>query len=321
MNRLVLLAGILALFMAVPQALARLPAVPPRWRLRLAFLALVGLAATSITLLAAVLLPEVLVASGFRELWEMCSRAFDAIVSRPVWRVPSLLAGALLLVVGARFVRALLLGARATRHSRVRGGVPRWRLETGEPVFVLPVDHPEAYSAGVLRPQVVVSRGLVEALDHEERRAVFLHEEGHVRGRHHMVLAAARAIRAALAPLPAARTALDVLEQAAEEAADEYAASALDGTTVASSLSKAALAGLRSPVGALSLTHDSDIPGRVRRLLSPVEPPWWAPHACLVALGVLVGLLAVTQALAGLAVVAAAHHLGIGAAAVCPLTR
>jgi Zn-dependent protease with chaperone function len=323
MSRLAVLVAALAFFIAVPSVLRRLEAAGPAWRMSLSLLTLAGLFASSASLLAGILLPEVLVVRSLRDLWTTCAQAFRSLGNHPFGRLPSTVAGIALAVILARAGWSLVLGAVATRRARVRHGDARWSLAGGVPVYVLPVDHPEAYSLGLFRRQVVVSRGLVAALDEEERRAVLLHEEGHLRSRHHLLLRVARSAAAALEPLPAARSAIALLEQAVEEAADQYAASRLELATVASGVSTAALAGLRNPVGALSAAAGPDVPARVRRLLAPTAVPRWVPATCLLLVAVLLGLLAVTQAIAGLAVVAAAHHVvGFGAAAaLCPVSR
>lgn len=322
MTRLSLLALALLLFSVTPRVLSRLR-LTPRWAAGLAFVALLGLFLGVVSFLAAVLLPEVLVVSSVREIWTMCARAFQAIFAGPLDRIPSIAAGVALALLLGRFAWSILLGVRATRTARVQAGEPRWTLAGRRHVYVLPLDHPAAYSVGGFRGQVVLSAGLLRVLDEDERRAVLLHEEAHLRGRHHLVMLFARGVRAALAPLPPARWALGILETALEEAADDHAAARMASRpTVASSLSKAALAGLPGPVGALSLGGDVDVTARIRRLLSPVEIPYWAPLACIGLLTLLVGALAVTQVVAGLSVVAAAHHLvGLGTAVTCPLTR
>lgn len=321
MNRLAMLVAATAIFGATPAVVARLLLLP-RWRARVSFLALMGLGLSVVSLLAVILVPEVMVVSSWSEIWTMCSRAFDAILTRPLGRLPSIVAGAGLAVVLGRFVWSLAMGVRATRRARVAGGEPRWRLAGKRPVYVLPLDQSAAYSVGWLRGQAVVSEGLLALLDDDEVRAVLLHEEAHLRGRHHAVLLVARGIGAALSFVPPVQAALAQLERALEESADDYAASRLGTPAVASSLSKAALAGLRGPVGALSLAKGLDVPARVRRLLVPDRVPAWAPVASLALLGVLLAALAMTQAVAGLALVAATHHVvGLGTAATCPLTR
>jgi hypothetical protein len=65
-----------------------------------------------------------------------------------------------------------------------------------------------------------------------------------------------------------------MLEQAIEESADHYADERLGGpAVVARSVSKAAVAGLRNPLGSVALGPGADVPARVRRLLNPPTIP------------------------------------------------
>jgi Zn-dependent protease with chaperone function len=323
LTRFVLLSAGLAAFMATPEIVKRLRTAPAPWRVRLAFLSVLGIGISSVSLLAVLLFPEVLVVSRLSDIWEVCSQAVHELIGRPLLRLPSLVAGTFLATIVFRFGWALAVGVLATGRARVRSGEPRWTLAGGEPVFVLGVEGSTAYSLGIHRRQVVVSRGLLKSLDEDEVRAVLLHEEGHFRARHHGKLMAARAVRTALDILPPVRAAIVVLEQAMEEAADEHAARRLgDPATVGSALSKAALGSLGSPVGALPLAAGLGLPGRVRRLLEPEEVPHWVPWTCLGIAAILVASLAVAQAMAGLAILAATHHaVGLGAAALCPLAH
>jgi len=321
-TRLAVLVGAWLVFMVVPFLLGRVQA-PPKWTARLGFIALLGLVASTTVLLAAVLMPEVLVLSSLRQVWEMCSAAFHAIGGNPLARAPSIIAGIALGIVLGRFWWTLVQGVRAMRRARIRQLEPTWRLERGQSVYVLPLDQPEAYSLGSARGQVVISQGLLDVLDEEERRAVLLHEEGHLRAGHQLMLLVARAAATALQPLAPARATMSEVEQAVEEAADAYAAMRLGRPgVVARSLTKAALAGLRDPAGAVALGAGPDVPARVRRLLDPPEVPRWIPAACGVMAVGLLGLIAVTQMVAGVAVVAAAHHfIGLGTATFCPAMR
>lgn len=322
MSRLAFLVGALLLFAAVaPVVQAR--AVPPRWRVRLGFLAVVGMFVATVTLLAAILLPEVLVAGSVREILQTCTAAFQAIWDSPLGRWPSIVAGIAIAIVLGRFAWALLASIRATRRARVVIGRARPTSDVGYHVHVLPVDVPEAYSVPGIRGQVVLTRGLLEVLDEDEQRAVVMHEEGHLKARHHILLIFAKAVDAALSPVIPSGRALAGLEQAVEESADEYAASKLGSTLpVATGLSKAALAGLSSPSGALSIGNGPDIPVRVHRLLDAPSVPPWMPIACFAAGALLILVLTATQMIAGFALVGATHHLlGLGAAATCPLFR
>ena len=304
--------------MLVPPVLARGSALPARWRMRLALLAVLGMGAGSMALMAAALFPEILAASSLGELWEYCSRFVHRVARGSIGALPSFAAGFVFLFVLGRFIVALVQGMRATRRARVRGGEVRWRLAGGHPVFVVPLGHPCAYSVA---GQVVVSEGLLDALNGEERRAVLAHEEAHIRGRHHMGLLLARSVAAAVAPIPQVSVGLVVLERAMEEAADDYAARRLgDGRVVASSLAKAALAGLRRPAAGLALGEGPDVPARIRRLLTPSPVARGVSGACAMAVGLLGTLLAVTPLLGSLAALAAAHHVaGLGSSAFCPV--
>jgi Zn-dependent protease with chaperone function len=322
MSRLGFLVGALLLFAAAaPAVLARV--VPPRWRVRLGFLTVFGMFVTTVSLLAAILLPEVLVVSSIRDIWQTCTAAFRAIWESPLGRWPSVVAGIALALVLGRFAWALVASFRVTRRARVVVGEARGGSRNGYQVHVLPVDLPEAYSVPGLRGQVVLTRGLLRVLDEDEQRAVLMHEEGHLRARHHQLLSFTKAVETALSPIVPAGWALAGLEQSVEEAADEYAASRLGSALpVATGLSKAALAGLSSPLGALSIGSGPDIPGRVRRLLDVPDVPRWMPIACVAAVALLLAVLTATQVIAGFALVAATHHLlGVGAAATCPLFR
>lgn len=323
MNRFAILVAAVGVFAAAPVILARLEEIPPRWRLRLGAISLFGLTSAFASLFAAVLLPEVLTVRSIRELWSTCNRAFHALGGDPLGRWPSVLAGAALALILGRLAWALVLAARATPRARVRAGQPRWILAGRHPVYVLPLDRAQAYSVGCWRSQVVVSQAMIEMLDHDERAAVLLHEEGHLKGRHHLILMLARAAARALWPLPAVPGLLTLIEQAIEEAADEYAARGIgNSAVVAGGVAKAALAELGGPAGVLPAGGGPDVPARIRRLLNPSEVPSWMTYACLAGVLVLLGVFAVTQAIAGLALVAAAHHVfGVGAAMACPLTR
>lgn len=308
---------------AVAAPAVRARAVPPRWRVRLGFLTTLGMFVATVSLLAAILLPEVLVARGVGEVWHTCTVAFRAIWESPLGRWPSIVAGIALAVVLGRFTWALVAAVRATRRARVVVGETHPRSRIGYDVHILPVDLPEAYSVPGLRGQVVLTRGLLKVLDEDERRAVLMHEEGHLKARHHLFLSFAQAMNAALSPVVPSGWALAGLVQAIEEAADEYAASRLGSALpVATGLSKAALAGLSSPLGSLSIGSGPDIPARVHRLLDAPAVPRWIPIACVAAVVLLLLVLTATQVIAGFALVAATHHLlGLGAAATCPLFR
>lgn len=319
MTRLMILAAGLAVFMITPRVLERLRSSPPRWRVRLGLLTVLGTAASAVSILSVILFPEALLASSMSDMWH--SETIHDLVREPGVRAASWTAGAALGFILFRFLWGLISGARSTSRARVRDRVKVRDLAGGGSLFVVPVEAPMAYSLGHKRGQVVVSRGLFGRLDPWELEAVLLHEEGHVRSRDHRKLLVARAIRHALGFLPTVKAAVDAMEQAMEEAADDHAATRLgDPAVVASALSKAALSSPHTPPGALGLTSEIDVLGRVHRLLDPPRVPHWMPWACFAVTAALLAFLALTQVMVGLAVVAATHHLlSVGAVAVGPV--
>ena len=308
MTRLLMLGAGMAVFMVASRVLHRLESAPPRWRVRLALLTVLGMAASTVSVLMVVLFPEALLASRMSDMWH--SEHIHELVREPPMRTASFAAGAILGFILFRFLWGLIKGARSTSRARVRDTGLMGRLASGGSLFVLPVEAPMAYSLGSGGGQVVVSRGLFGTLDLTELRAVLFHEEGHVRSHDHRKILVVRAIRHALGLLPAVGAAADAMEQAMEEAADEHAASRLgDPAVVASAISKAALSGLHTPAGALGITAEVDVLGRVHRLLEPPSVPQWMIWACLGVAAPLLAFLALTQVMVGLAVVAATHHL------------
>ena len=131
------------------------------------------------------------------------------------------------------------------------------------------VVHAHAVSRTVTRRgRVVVTTGLLELLDDEERAAVVAHERAHLRHGHAAFLAVVR-VAAALNPLLGPMR--SDLRYATERWADEDAATATHRTVIASALAKAAIAALHITVPVSSASamylHDHAVPERVRALL------------------------------------------------------
>jgi Zn-dependent protease with chaperone function len=172
------------------------------------------------------------------------------------------------LSVGA--VAAVLLAASvgaAVRRFRA-AVVDRRRLpECGESgVLVLDCDEPAAFAVPGKRGGVVVSRGLIEALDAGERSVVWAHERAHLRNRHHWYLGAADIAAAALPVLrPLARQVHFGTERWADE---DSVRSTGDRRLVARTIAKAALA--TSDHHHLQMAMASSaVPARVEALIGP----------------------------------------------------
>ena len=201
---------------------------------------------------------------------------------------------------------SLLLAAIGTfRASRVVRAHRRLRHDHLGFVEIACHEQPFAYTLPGRGGHVVLSSGLVELLDDEERNVVLAHERAHAKHRHDRYLLVAQL---AAATIPMLRPLTSRLQFSLERWADEAAVEECgDRRFVARTLGKVALRSV-TPVGAMSFAG-LGVPARVSALLSA---PATTPRAPL-----LIGLwsaIAVTGALAAFQV----HHLGSLVTALCP---
>lgn len=153
-------------------------------------------------------------------------------------------------------------------------------------VVIVDSQVPEAFSLPGRPGRIVVSAGMLAALDRRERQVLLAHEEAHLTHRHHIFVAVAQCAAAAN---PLLRPLSFVVEFTVERWADESAATAArsDRRLVARAVTKAALAtrqeggGPASPasssfgLGFLGLSRSSTaagpgpVPRRVAALLAP----------------------------------------------------
>ncbi|MFE5324788.1 M56 family metallopeptidase [Embleya sp. NPDC056575] len=144
----------------------------------------------------------------------------------------------------------------------------------GGELTVLPDPTPYAYALRGPPDRIVVSTGMLLPLDDEERRALIAHERAHLRGRHHLALAATRLAACAH---PLLRPIHTTVAYTVERWADEDAAEALgDRRTIARAVGKAALAAKgRPPFAAPAFAAPGPVPRRVAALLGPPPPTAW----------------------------------------------
>ncbi|MFG3225404.1 M48 family metalloprotease [Kitasatospora sp. NPDC048194] len=219
---------------------------------------------------------------------------------------------------------------RPRRAPVRRGRAARWPLPgRRNPLTALlhgPGDHPltvlddESADAFALpgrlrrpgRPtepgRIVVTSGMLRALDGPERAALLAHERAHLAARHHVFLALAEhaaAVHPALRPLRAP------LGYHLERWADEVAAARVgDRTVTARAVGRAALAANRSPWPArprlVAAAHAGPVPRRVAALLRPGPATAHGTRSRAVALA-LAACLALTTG-AALEATADLHH-------------
>jgi Zn-dependent protease with chaperone function len=156
------------------------------------------------------------------------------------------------------------------------------------PYRIVDLPHPFAITAGLLRPQVLVSRRLLNDLSPTELATVVSHEQAHQRRRDGIRLFAAEVLSALHLPTTR-RLILNDLGLATEQSCDEVAATRSgDRLQVAETIIKMArLVGSLKPVPWALCTSitGSNVILRVEGLLYPVRPVWsrLGAGACLLA--------------------------------------
>ncbi|MEV6162661.1 M48 family metalloprotease [Streptomyces sp. NPDC052052] len=218
-------------FVAVPAARRLADALRPVHAVRLLVATGIGLALCSLTALTLLVVPGATRLPAVAALGELVG-PLSGITPAPA--VP-LAATALVLLTGC----AAAVGLTARRHwtELHRAAHP------GGELAVLRDSRPDAYALPG-RPgipgRIVVTTGMLRALDPAEREALLAHERAHLTGRHHLLVVAAEA--AALCH-PALRALRAPLGYALERCADEAAATAVgDRRVAARAIGRAALA-------------------------------------------------------------------------------
>ena len=147
--------------------------------------------------------------------------------------------------------------------------VPAYRIEHSFPIIAI---------VGVFRPRLFIARRVLDALTEEEIAVAAAHERGHLIGRDNLKRGLLRACRDALLIIPCGRS-LDVAwAEAAEAAADEYAARAwrvapLDLASALVKIARMIPEGVRPtmPAGAFLVDDYGGVMRRVRRLVRLTE--------------------------------------------------
>jgi Zn-dependent protease with chaperone function len=175
----------------------------------------------------------------------------------------------LVAAVGGSVVTMVRRGRAVRDAARTARSLPgRRRLS------VLADPAPQAYALPGRPGRVVVSTGMLRALDRDERRVLLAHERAHLDCRHHRFVLVAQCAAAAN---PVLRPVATAVAYTVERWADEHAARATaDRRLVARTISKAALLTVRHrrvPGVVLAIAADrlGPVPRRVAALLA--EPP------------------------------------------------
>ncbi|MFF1837909.1 M48 family metalloprotease [Streptomyces sp. NPDC058231] len=287
-------------FVAVPAARRLADALSPARAVRLLAATAVGLALCSVLALALLVVPgaaRLSVVAALGELVKPLAAAPTAAAVPLALAAVALLAGCAAAVV--RTARRLWAELRRAGESADSSG--------GE-LAVLRDSRPDAYALPALPGspgRIVVTTGMLRALDPAERDALLAHERAHLAGHHHLFLAAAE-----LAALchPALRSLRAPMGYALERCADEAAATAVgDRRVAARAIGRAALAaraseGVRTRPRVALAAAAGPVPRRVAALLGRATP---RPRVGRTAAAALLACLA----LSGAAALDATHDL------------
>jgi Zn-dependent protease with chaperone function len=188
---------------------------------------------------------------------------------------PVLQAGLVALAAGAASALGLL-GWRLARSLRRavahgRGHAERARVigRRIEGVDAVVVDAPEraAYCVAGRPGTIVVTSAALDSLTDHLLQAVIAHERAHLAGRHHLVLAFARALAGAIPGVALFSTGARVVPRLLEMVADDAAARSHGSQTLLDALLALSL-GARVPHGAAAATG-TDVLARAERLATP----------------------------------------------------
>ncbi|WP_327089978.1 M56 family metallopeptidase [Nonomuraea sp. NBC_01738] len=243
------------------------------WAERAPRLAIVTWQAAGFSVVAAALLAAISLALPADAIGHGLARFFAACVDGPDLSLGSVRAG----LAGA----ALLGGRLAYSAARVLLGARRERrrhlamlslLGTRDPALgavVIEYGERVAYCLPGRRAQTVITTAALESLSPEQVAAVLAHEHAHLRGRHHLVLAAAESLARAFPRVPLFERSREEIARLVELLADDLAARRHDRVHIAAAL--VGLATGRVPGFALGAGGETALT-RVRRMLAPHEP-------------------------------------------------
>ncbi|MER5650591.1 M56 family metallopeptidase [Streptosporangium sp. NPDC002524] len=295
-------AAVLALYVVVAVLLSPRLLTRGEWAGRAPRLAIcVWLAACASVVASAVLsalavaIPASVIGHGLAGFFEACAGMLSdgASFTSPGARA-ALLCAALITVRITHCGAAIVVRARRERrrHAEMLNLLGRHDGALG--AVVLDHDEAAAYCLPGRDGKAVITTGALRSLTPEQVAAVLAHERAHLRGRHHLLLAAAETFCRAFPRLPLFGRAKEEIARLVELLADDVAARRHPRIHIATALIR--LATGRAPAFALGAGGQAALT-RVQRMLSPAAPLRPGER--------LAGLAAVALLLAGPAAVAA----------------
>jgi len=261
--------------------------------------AIASVVASAVLAALAFAVPADVVGHGLAGLFEACADMLSAGEGLTLAGVAALVAAGSMLGRVAYCGAAVLYRAAVERreHAALLGLLGRRDTDLGAVV----IDHDErlAYCVPGRHGQMVITTGALRSLAPEQVAAVLEHEQAHLRGRHHLVLAGAETMARAFPGVPLFERARTEIARLVELLADDVAARRHPRTQIAAALVR--LATGRAPAFTLGAGGETALT-RVRRMLHPEAPLGRRER--------LTGLLTVAVLLAGPAVVALVPGIG-----------
>ncbi|MEU6669612.1 M56 family metallopeptidase [Streptomyces sp. NPDC046727] len=200
-------------------------------------------------------------------------------------------------VIGlAAFLALVVVALRVHRAVRAERGARRAlrRLAAGQPagteLIVADSAVPRAFAVPGRPGRILVTSGMLGALDPAERRVLLAHERAHLAHRHGLLVTAVTLAAAADPLLGPVRSAVVFL---VERWADERAAAVVgDRRVAARALARAALAAGRARTACALQFTDRAVTRRIAALRTNPPPSLWPAALAVLALGALPALLA-----------------------------
>ncbi|MDH4226827.1 MAG: M56 family metallopeptidase [Deltaproteobacteria bacterium] len=220
-----------------------------------------------------------------RSVASFCAERGDVIGLAVIWTA-LITAASGLIYAAFNLIRRVLSAHLALRGMRVSGSKgPLALLDAG--------DLKAAFTAGLFKPRVYVTRSLVEALTSKELRQVVLHEIHHVRSKDPLKYLAASFFKDAFYYLPLAAFIERMFLDSSEKAADKYVVDKTeDPVSLASVLVKTATLNHGLVLMGAGFDGASSVETRVKRLLGLDEARKRAPLRAVVVSAVLLFFLA-----------------------------
>ncbi|MGW4474444.1 M56 family metallopeptidase [Nonomuraea sp. NPDC004354] len=275
----------------------------PRLAIAMWLAACASVAGSAPLALLAATVPADTIGHGLADLFELCTMILAEGPGAAAWA--GLGAGALVAGRLGACLGGVLAKARSERRRHAESLALLGRPDRELGAVVVDYAEPLVYCLPGRAATTVITTAALRSLNGEQVAAVLAHERAHVRGRHHLVLAAGEAFARAFPFVPLFSAARAEVARLVELRADDVAASRHPRVQVAAAL--VGLATGRVPAFVMGAGGESAL-ARVRRMLRPAAPLGRRQRVA--------GLAAVASLLAGPAAVAAvpglaafvAHH-------------